>query len=84
MKQWEYEITIHKLPKSPQSEGEPIIKCDQTGQCFVHDTSRVGIEWLEKLFRERGQEGWELVQSGYHYHELLCIWKKQLKPEKEN
>jgi hypothetical protein len=22
-------------------------------------------------------DGWELVQSGYHNRELLCIWKKR-------
>ncbi len=84
MIQWEYEITLHQLPESSQGGEEPIIKCDQTGQCFLHDTTRVGIEWLERLFRERGQAGWELVQSGYHRRELLCIWKKPQKPDKEN
>lgn len=84
MAQWEYQITIHELPESSKSVSEPIIKCDQTGLCFIHDTSRVGIEWLEKLFTERGQEGWELVQSGYHHRELLCIWKRQRKPGKES
>lgn len=84
MVQWEYQITIHELPESSQDIKESIIKCDQTGQCFVHDTSRLGIEWLEKLFSERGQEGWELIQSGYHHRELLCIWKRQRDPGKRS
>lgn len=84
MTQWEYAITIHELPESPQGGEKPIIKCDQAGQCFVHDASRVGIEWLENIFSEQGKEGWELVQSGYHHREFLCIWKKKRETRKGN
>jgi len=79
MTQWEYQITIHELP-GPQGEKQgPGIECDQAGQCFVpYGTLRGGLGWLETLFCEKGKEGWELVQSGYHQRELLCIWKKQV------
>ncbi len=80
MMRWEYQITIHQFPESSPSGGESIIKCDQSGQCFVHDAFRVGVEWLERLLSDRGREGWELVQSGYHHRELLCIWKRRLEP----
>jgi len=76
MPQWEYQITVHTLPQPDRKAKEDVIECDQAGQCLVHDTFKVGIEWLEGLFREKGKEGWELVQSGYHNRELLCIWKK--------
>jgi len=76
MPQWEYQITIHELPQPDPKGKEGVIECDQAGQCFVHDASQVGIGWLEGLFREKGEKGWELVQSGYHNRELLCIWKK--------
>jgi len=77
MPQWEYQITIHELPK-PKAEGQKrTIECNQDGQCFVHDAFQGGIGWLEDLFHEKGMEGWELVQSGYHNRELLCIWKKK-------
>jgi hypothetical protein len=79
MTQWEYQITVHELP-GPQAGGQGQgIACDQAGQCFVPpDTLRGGLGWLETLFCEKGKEGWELVQSGYHQKELLCIWKKQV------
>jgi hypothetical protein len=32
---------------------------------------------VENLLCEKGKQGWELVQSGYHNRELLCIWKKE-------
>ncbi|MGB9627694.1 MAG: hypothetical protein ACPL6D_03440 [Thermodesulfobacteriota bacterium] len=51
MAQWEYVITLHELPEFSQGIKNPIIQCDQIGQCFVHDTSRVGIEWLEKTLQ---------------------------------
>jgi hypothetical protein len=35
------------------------------------------MKWLENLFDERGKDGWELVQSGYHNREIFCIWKKR-------
>ena len=75
MPQWEYQITVHKLPHQPPKEN--VIECDQAGQCFVHDTLGGGLGWLEEIFREKGEKGWELVQSGYHNRELLCIWKKK-------
>lgn len=79
MIQWEYQITVHDLPAvRPRQQGE-MIECDQTGQCFIpYDALSGGLGWLEELFRKKGKEGWELVQSGYHQKELLCIWKKKV------
>lgn len=78
MVQWEYQITFHQIPQPSCKEGT-VIECDQTGECFVHDTCQGGnMEWLESLFRQKGREGWELVQSGYHQREILCIWKKRI------
>ncbi len=75
MSKWEYQITVHHLP--PRCEGEATIECDQAGRCFVHDPCQGGgFGWLEGLFHQKGAEGWELVQSGYHNREILCIWKK--------
>ncbi len=76
MIQWEYQITVHELPERLVEKENGTIECDQDGLCFVHDAYPGGIQWLEDLFREKGKEGWELVQSGYHNRELLCIWKK--------
>ncbi|HSB05785.1 MAG TPA: hypothetical protein VLK23_11375 [Thermodesulfobacteriota bacterium] len=79
MVKWEYQITIHELPGLQVGGQEKGIECDQTGQCFVpYDAVSGGVGWLESLFRERGREGWELVQSGYHQRELFCIWKKMV------
>jgi hypothetical protein len=77
MVQWKYQITIHELPEPKAEKETRTIKCDQNGLCFVHDAFHGGIDWLEDLFREKGKEGWELVQCGYHNRELLCIWKKK-------
>ena len=84
MSQWKYQITVHELPV-PQAGGqEKMIECDQTGQCFIpHNVLSGGLGWLETLFCERGKEGWELVQSGYHQKELLCIWKKRIETGKK-
>ena len=76
MIQWEYRITLHQLPEM-SCDGKPAIQCDQSGQCLVHDACRSGLEWLQNVFQELGTAGWELVQSGYHQGELLCIWKKK-------
>ena len=78
MTQWEYKITLHELPELLREEKGTIIECDQKGQCFVHDTSGSGVGWLENLLCEKGRECWELVQTGYHNRELLCIWKKPI------
>jgi hypothetical protein len=77
MTQWEYQITFHKVPSHPLKAKDNVIECDQAGECFVHDTLGGGLEWLQEIFREKGEKGWELVQSGYHSRELLCIWKKR-------
>jgi len=83
MSQWEYQITIHELPEPQAGKERGTIECDQNGLCFVHDAFQAGIDWLENLFREKGKEGWELVQSGYHKRELLCIWKKMKEVEEK-
>ena len=54
---WDYKITLHQLPQVACEE-TPTIQCDHTGQCFVHDACQSGIEKLERLFREQGEEGW--------------------------
>jgi hypothetical protein len=77
MTQWEYKVTIHELPEMQPKEQRDAIQCDQDGLCFIHDAFEGGIEWVENLLCEKGKEGWELVQSGYHNRELLCIWKKE-------
>lgn len=77
MIQWEYQITVHEMPDRQPVKGQQTIECDQEGLCFVHDVFPGGIQWLEGLFHEKGNDGWELVQSGYHNRELLCIWKKK-------
>ena len=84
MIQWEYQITIHEMPEPKAEKQKPTIACDQKGQCFVHDAFQGGLEWLENLFREQGLKGWELVQSGYHHRELLCIWKKRKQTEEKD
>ena len=77
MPQWEYQITIHELPEGQDRKETRTIACDQNGLCFVHDVFQGGMKWLENLFDERGKDGWELVQSGYHNREIFCIWKKR-------
>jgi hypothetical protein len=79
MTSWKYQITLHKLPESECREAA-VIECNQAGECLVHDACKGGIEWLEDLFRQKGMEGWELVQSAYHHRELLCIWKSKMEP----
>jgi hypothetical protein len=77
MIQWDYQVTLHNFPEGECKEN--VVSCDQAGQCFVHDACRGGgVAWLQTLFSEKGREGWELVQSGYHHRELLCIWKKRV------
>ena len=78
---WEYQITVHELPESLARKEGTTFECNQDGLCFVHDAYPNGIQWLEELFRQRGEQGWELVQSGYHNRELLCIWKKRKEGE---
>ncbi len=77
MSQWEYSITVHELPKMQPKEPAGTIECDQDGLCFIHETFKGGVEWVENVLQEKGKEGWELVQSGYHNRELLCVWKKR-------
>jgi hypothetical protein len=77
---WEYQLTVHQLPNIPMDRGD-VIQCDQSGLCFVHDALAGGLGWLEEVFREKGEDGWELVQTGYHRREILCIWKRNKGPK---
>ena len=82
MSKWEYHVTLHEVPARCGEEN--VVECDQSGRCLVHDVCQGGVEWLEDLFRAKGREGWELVQSGYHNRELLCIWKKRTEIRRED
>ncbi len=75
MRKWEYRITVHTLPSLPCDE-QTVIECDQEGGCYVGIACRGKVAWLEEVLAEKGREGWELVQSGYHQKELFCIWKR--------
>lgn len=79
MPKWEYKVTVHSLP-SLQCDEQTVIECDQEGGCFVSLACRGKVAWLEQVLGEKGWEGWELVQSGYHGKELFCIWKRPLEP----
>jgi len=77
MYKWEYQISVHPFPPI-QCEEEIIVECDASGGCFLDVGCRGRVSWLENIFGEKGKEGWELVQSGYHNKELFCIWKKPI------
>ena len=77
MIQWEYQITIHELPeRQAEKETEPL---NVIRMAFVLSMMpiRAALNGWRMLFHEKGKKGWELVQSGYHNRELLCIWKKR-------
>ncbi len=82
MVKWEYKISIHDFPEK-QNDADDVIECDNTGNCFVHDTPKVGLDWLENIFMEYGEQGWELTQCGYHNRSVLCIWKRKKTEEKD-
>jgi len=80
MKKWEYHITRYHV-KDFIREGKPAqtsFYCDQRGQCFLHDLSQAAADVVRNILNEEGQNGWELVQWGYHQDELMCLWKRAL------
>ena len=77
---WKYKITVHELPLHKMDEAGDVIECDQAGHCLPHDALQGGVGWLEDLLSDKGKDGWELVQSGYHNRKLLCIWKREVPP----
>ncbi len=78
MMKWEYQITRYDLHDFV-GEGEfpgSAFYCDQSGQCFIHDTAHAAADMVRKALNEEGKSGWELVQFGYHKKEMMCIWKR--------
>ncbi len=79
MKNWEYDISFHHVEDKDFSK-EQVIACDTEGHCFFNDVMRPYLDFFKDILNERGLEGWELVQLGYHRGSLVCFWKR----EKEN
>jgi len=82
MKKWEYQITRYQMEDLSRGKDaeEKAFYCDQKGQCFLHDTSRVAADMIRDTLNEEGKKGWELVQFGYHRNEMLCVWKRPAEP----
>ncbi len=79
MKNWEYDISFHQV-ENENFPKEQVIACDIEGHCFFNDVMRPYLDFFKDILNERGLEGWELVQLGYHRGSLVCFWKR----EKEN
>ena len=80
MKKWEYRISRYRLQDSVR-EGETAqaaFRCDQRGQCFVHDLSREATDRVPDILNDGGRNGREWVQWGTHPDELMCHWKRAL------
>lgn len=79
MKSWEYDISFHQI-EDESFPKEQVIACDTEGHCFFNDVMKPSLDFFKNLLNERGSEGWELVQLGYHKGSIVCFWKR----EKEN
>jgi hypothetical protein len=81
MKKWEYDISFHSIEELniPETEFPPeqVVACDMEGHCFFNDVMKPSLDVFRKLLNERGSEGWELVQTGYHKGSLVCFWKRE-------
>jgi hypothetical protein len=81
MKNWEYDISFHSIEELGVSEtdfpSEQVVACDTEGHCFFNDVMKPSMEIFRELLNERGTEGWELVQAGYHRGSLVCFWKRE-------
>ncbi len=79
---WEYRITRYNIRELAREEEAPAPEgafvCDKEGQCFLHDTSLAAADLIRDALNEEGRSGWELVQFGYHKHDLMCVWKRMV------
>ncbi len=76
MARWKYRTSIVDLDAViPPSE----IECAETGVCIVHELPGAGLDKMEELLDQEGENEWELVQCQSHGGKLLCIWKKEIK-----
>jgi hypothetical protein len=84
MKKWEYDITFHSIEELgiPENEvnfpSDQVIACDSEGHCFYNDVMKVYLDKFRELLNEKGSDGWELIQSGYHRGSLVCFWKREI------
>lgn len=76
MKNWEYDISFHII-EDENFPKDQVIACDTEGHCFFNDVMKPHLDFFKNLLNERGSEGWELVQLGYHRGSLVCFWKRE-------
>jgi len=84
MKKWEYDISFYSLKELGIPEDETdfspdqIIACDTEGHCFYNDIMRLYLDKFKNLLNNKGLDGWELTQAGYHKGSLVCFWKREI------
>ena len=73
MKRFEYDITKHS-----EDEFEKIIYfCSATGECGLDEVPDKEIESLKRMFNQRGDQGWELIQFSSNKEGIMAFWKRE-------
>ena len=74
MKHFEYDVTKHS-----EDEFEKIIYfCSASGECGLDDVPDREAESLKRMFNQRGEQGWELIQFSPGKQGLLAFWKREV------
>ena len=73
MKMFEYDITTH-----PASAFQQVaFFCSNEGMCNLEAVPEDQIARLSEILRDRGQQGWELVQISFGHDGLMAFWKRE-------
>jgi len=73
MKKYRYEITRH----SADQFKEMVYFCTQEGECALEDVSSHQVNILQELLNQRGDQGWEVVQTVFGKGGLMVFWKRE-------
>lgn len=74
MKQFEYDISMH-----PASDFLQLAYfCSAEGSCNLEEVPGDQVKILSGILKERGKEGWELIQMQFGKDGLMAFWKREL------
>ena len=72
MNRFEYEITKHSAKEFKRTN----FFCTASGECALGEVPDQETLLLKKLFDDRGNQGWELVQLVFGQDGILAFWKR--------
>lgn len=74
MNRYEYEISTYPADLFQHL----VFFCSEQGACSIDKVPDEQTKTLKNILNERGEQGWEMIQTNFGKDGLLIFWKRQV------